>query len=76
MDENRICPVCNARVPRDAPHGLCPSCLFAQVLGSSLLASPQPTPAGTILARPGPAASSGRLPGGDAPPVASPPSLP
>jgi hypothetical protein len=32
MRETRLCPVCNVRLPGDAPHGLCPACLLAQAL--------------------------------------------
>src|SRR6266446_88739 len=33
MSSLRICPVCGANLPGDAPRGLCPRCLFGQAIG-------------------------------------------
>src|SRR5262245_48269116 len=45
------CPMCRARLPGDAPQGLCPACLLRQGLDTEAPAPPhgQPTAPGATL---------------------------
>ena len=40
MENVKICPECGAKLPPDAPHGICPKCLLARTLDSDANASP------------------------------------
>ncbi len=43
-NSNNVCPKCGATVPADAPHGLCPKCVFS---GAATVIDPNPQPATT-----------------------------